>query len=363
MRPMPALTRSKLGSLDVLTGDQPGLARAALCFRVGFVDETPRHRGWAHLVEHLAFGQIAPADFVDGAVSKLTTSFIVEGDDEEVAERLRAIASRLRSLPLERLDVERRVLEVEAETSGVKAEQALLLHHFGYTGPGRTAMKELGLSDVDPGELQQFADRWFCAENAVVALSRSLSTPLDLPLVAGERRRVGAARLLRRAAGAVEVPTEGASVALGCVLVKSPAATVLAALLERQAWEVLRHQMGVAYDARCSLASIGATERLLVLNCDARPDDAGRAARAMLGLLDELDVSSERLSAAVDDVLRRRDRDAFLSVAAAAAVELVRDEPVDLESHERELHHVTAADVRAQAGNAGWSTSCLAPMP
>ena len=75
----PGYERIDLGGIRCYVGDLPGPARVALMFRAGFVDEQPVHRGWTHLIEHLAFGSFVPRDGSEGAVTQHGTVFIFEG--------------------------------------------------------------------------------------------------------------------------------------------------------------------------------------------------------------------------------------------------------------------------------------------
>lgn len=345
----PSYQRVELGGIPCIVGAMPGPARVALLFRVGFVDEEPSHRGWTHLVEHLALGPFAPADNIEGNVAQHATTFIVQGSDEDVVGQLGGIAARLRRLPVERLATELRVLRVEAESDANSGEKELALLHYGYTGLGRASIQQLGLRRVEPKALQEYANAWFTRENAALVLSRPVSGLSELELASGKRRLSPPAMLLPRQPGAAERAMTDGPVAVGGPLEYSPAAAVLTALLERRAWEVLRYERGLVYDVRCRLTRVAPAQRLLLLTCDARAWDASAAARALLALIDEaVETTTPQVAAAQADIRRRQVTNGFLFLLAAAAFELAEGRSVPADWWER-LDRVTAEDVHEVA--------------
>lgn len=326
-------------------GDLPGPARVGLLFRAGFVDEQPAHRGWTHLIEHLAFGPLAPADGSEGAVRQHVTMFVVEGSDAEVVRQLEDIVERLGRLPVERLQTELRVLAVEAAGDGNSGEKELCLMHFGYSSVGLASLKQVGLRHVDPTALQDFADTAFTRENAALVLSRPVEGLGALSLGTGQWRPSPPASPQPRRSGAAEQATEGAPVALGALMGWTPAGAVLKALLERRAWEVLRHERGLVYDVRARLIRVAPGERLLLMTCDARPQDASAAARALLGLVeDAAQATPEQVAVAQADIRSRQAVAGFSYLLAAAEFELSEGRAPGPDWPER-VDRVSAADV------------------
>ncbi len=341
----PGFQRTEINGICCLVGELPGPARVALLFRAGFVDEPPGRRGWTHLIEHLACGPLVPADGLEAAVRQHITAFVAEGTDAEVVQQLQDITGRLRRLPVERLQNELRVLAVEEASDGNSGEKEQCLMHFGYSSIGRASLRQLGLREVDPVSLQTFADAAFARGNAALVASRTAAGLPALELGAGDLRPSPSGSPLPRRPGGAEHASEGAPVALGALVSWTPAAAVLTALLERRAWEVLRHERALVYDTRVRSVRFAPGERLLLMTCDARPDDATAAAHALLGVLEDAARAGEgQVARARADIRRRQAAAGFSYLLAAAAFELTEGRPFAADWHDR-VERVSATDV------------------
>lgn len=341
------------GGLPTFVGHRSGQAEAALTFRTGFVDETVPRRGLTHLIEHLAAGQLTPSDGVHAQVTTTTTTmFSVEGEDEHVLRWLEAIAGRLVELPVERVECERRVLHIEEQNEGFSGAQFQLLSHYGYQGPGVAACREFGLRRLDTAELKERVARDFNIANASLALSRPLKGFDGLTLPAGARQQVPTATPLFRTDGPAEAVSDGRQVVIGAPVADEVASVVLARILERRAWEQLRHKLALVYDLRCTIARVGLAECVLTITCDALPKDARDAAAALLEIvagLAETSVDDETLSVGIADVQGRLVRASFLGIAGAAASALRLERPRLPEDWLAEAGRVTAAEIRQAA--------------
>lgn len=314
--------------LSVFTGRRPGLIEAKLVFRTGCVDETVPRRGLTHLIEHLACGPMTPADGVNGQVLHTVTAFTVEGSDSHVVDWLQRIAGRLVDLPVERLQVERRILDVEEQNEGFSAARQLLFMHYGYQGPGLAASREFGLRRLEPAELRQRAARCFGVTNAALALSRPVEGFDGLGLPVGERQLAPTAVALARAPGAAELSSEGARVAFGAPVADAPASVVLASIIQRRAWQTIRYERGLLYEIGIRGFRVGANERFLLIATDALDKDAQAVAEALTQLIDELadsPVADRVLAAGICDIERRLHVSG--GVAGAAMSSLILERP------------------------------------
>ena len=330
-----------------------GQTGAALVFRAGQADETLPRRGLTHLVEHLALPPVDPWSGIGGRVDLLTTSLFFQGEEAHVRSLLHDAAEAIGEPPLDRLDVERRVLAVEG--SGGGPDSVLLDLWYGAQGPGLAAYEELGLRGVGTEQLTAHARRWFCRGNAALVLVGDFGEDTaDLRLPEGPRRPPAPAVARDFATLPAEVPHPGSPLALGAPLPEATAASLLAMLLERRVWAALRHERGLAYDIDCRLLPVGPGERMLVLSTDVPEREASPAARALveqvqrLGEGDFTDAELEGVRRDGEDAARAAPPLAPLSKAAAS--ELVRGAPKPPQVTMEEWAAVTREDVTEVAG-------------
>ncbi len=163
------LKRAKLGDVECFWAEGPPPLTAALTFRVGAIDESIPTRGITHMVEHLALQRLARQAYsYNGLVDPLRTTFAATGTKEEVVDFLGTVTSAIQNLPLDRLEHERQILLTEAERHASGPVDWSLAIRYGPRGPGLSAQEEFGLHGVTADDITSWAERYFCAENAVV---------------------------------------------------------------------------------------------------------------------------------------------------------------------------------------------------
>jgi zinc protease len=356
--------RTEIDGVPAIVGDVPGRAKAALVFRAGQSDETLATRGLTHLVEHLALGDEVRTNVAAGYVDQTATVAIVEGSPAEVAQRLETIAQRFGALPLDRLDVERRVLLAEGDTPPHPAHE-LFTWHFGARGPGLVAKPELGLRRVSTDDVAAHAATWFTKDNAGLALSQPLPELRRLAPPDGERRQVGQHPRVRRWPLPCEVEHEGTRyTGLGAPVAGDAEVPVLRALLERLAWRILRHELGLAYHVDCRAEPIQSGLRFVNISTDALAADAGRATAFMFDAIRAIargDVSDDDLTGAKGDILRGMADEPVALLIGVVRVELGsgrRRSPAELIE---KLQAVTAEDVARAA--ASMRDALIATLP
>jgi hypothetical protein len=118
--------------------------QAALMFRVGRADEALPRFGLTHLVEHLAMFAVGRVPFEANAfVDDTRAVFYALGQAGEVTGFLRSVCAGLESLPLDRLEAEKRVLETESSGNASSPETRLLSLRCGPRGYGLAHYREL----------------------------------------------------------------------------------------------------------------------------------------------------------------------------------------------------------------------------
>jgi predicted Zn-dependent peptidase len=181
--------RSELGGIPVFsTPDGTGAPIAGMVFRVGKMDETAATAGVTHLVEHLALPAHArhTLDF-NGTVEPFVTSFYATGDVAELREFLTATARMLVDLPLERFEIERRILLAEDATRGSGGARAALKLRYGPVGAGLLGYDEYGLKRLRAEDVAAWAAGRFTRRNAALwAVGIDLGG-VELPLSQGSR--------------------------------------------------------------------------------------------------------------------------------------------------------------------------------
>jgi hypothetical protein len=192
------------GGVPVYWTELPGSVRGALIFRVGRADETLARLGLTHLVEHLAMFPIGrPEFFCNALVDETRTVFFAEGRLDEVSGFLNDVARALGELPLDRLEVERRVLQTEAEgASGGDFFARLMGYRFGAAEYGLAHYRELGLGWLGPEDVTRWARERFSTGNAARGdqPGRDRRRAGDRPLRGlrrGDRARAGRVRRAR----------------------------------------------------------------------------------------------------------------------------------------------------------------------
>lgn len=175
--------------MPIFWTDAPPPFAATLVFRVGRLDESLSSAGIAHLVEHLALPAQAVRPELDwnGWVGPLESGFWASGNEADVIAFLGDIAARLKNLPLERIEAEKRILRAEAANFAPGPVEALASMRFGAQGIGITNWEEFGLYRLDGDAVADWARRHFTAGNAAVSMTGPPPQEFRLDLPTGTR--------------------------------------------------------------------------------------------------------------------------------------------------------------------------------
>lgn len=344
------LERSGLRVLWSPRDDQP---RAALAFRVGLLDEPYARGGITHLVEHLALTELDDVPYwVNGYVSTQQTAFLARGSEAELREFLGQVARSLADLPVDRIDVERSVLEAEAgNLPGLPTVPFLAHVRWGLQAPGRRGVPELGLRTATADDLKRWARERFTAAAATLCWVGPEPPDLGLSLPAGPATPLPPdPRTLVNVPSAVhgddDVVPVGFTLRGG-----SGRAALFMDVLEHQLLRVLRHERGIVYSVDAGVHAItpDLTHATAVIEVEtARAAEVAAVIDATLGGLargevtpDELTASARRISEPSTDpdwVLAHLLEMAATTAAGAA--------PRDVAA---ELAHLGATDAAAIA--------------
>jgi zinc protease len=299
------IERRTVNGIPVLIAEAEPPLLVSLHFRVGRADETAPTAGITHLAEHLLLpaSTSLPVDF-NGSVDNLTTSLYASGDPHDVQVFLSDVISRIQQPPLERLDVERRVLIAEQASRGAAVGAFVLGLRYGARTHGLVGYDEFGLPQLTGAEVVEWISERFTAGNVVVSASGPVDQlELDLPLSTGERRPAPRVHPIPE----VSFPCLYAGGPPGGIYVsamasRSTATSLAAELFERRLEQQLRHELGITYDVDWTLMPLGVETGHHGFGVDVRAErerEAVEGALAVLrsiadGAIDEADLDTLR---------------------------------------------------------------------
>ena len=160
--------------------DAPPPLQAGLLFRTGLADETLAIAGMTHLIEHLSLATMSDhSRLQNGFVGGVMTGFFTMGQPSDVSKFLLNICKALRSLPGDRLESEKQVLEAEDASRHYDLSSNLLTWRYGATGYGLLGLPQLGLKIITLEQLQNHAAQRFTSKNVVLWLTGPCPTIYD----------------------------------------------------------------------------------------------------------------------------------------------------------------------------------------
>lgn len=204
--------------------------------------------------------------------------FHASGQPAQVGEFINQVAAALADLPLDRLEVERRVLRAEAESGGGGLAPVWTFHH-GNRGPALDFLDNDFLRLTGP-VVRDFADRHFTRGRAALAVTGALPSNLDFTLPDGPA--ASWPDLPERAlAGPSWVPAPAAGIALSLAHRSlDPAANMVMHLLRERLENTLRHTAGTTYSVDLDGMQVGERVRSVV-TLDASDGEERTAARTV----------------------------------------------------------------------------------
>jgi hypothetical protein len=362
----PRVERDELDGIPVFWCEG-GPSLAALMFRVGRADETLPSAGLTHLVEHLALSTMTRPSYDENAyVDDMRTVFHLEGDGADISKHFREVSAGLRELPLSRLELERQVVQNEAESREPGARQALQRVRFGAHTYGLAYFDEYGLLDLDAESVAAWAKDRFTAGNAVLAMTRHPPADLRIALPPGRRIPPVAIEPVRalRLPAATAAPVGG--IGIEFLVPRSSAISVALQTLERRAERVLRNERGLSYEVTASYDPLAVNIAEGTVWASSAEERAGLVRAGLLEVIDEFAASGPSEAELRDAIEQMRRSLADPSGAPTWVMQCAEDElmgaPVRQPAELLELRlAVTRTDAAAALATAMESAVLLQP--
>lgn len=272
-------------------GEIQGPLHGSLVFATGRSHESLRTSGINHAIEHLVLHGITErADHVvNGQVDCITTKFWAFGRDEQLAAFFAAVARHLADLPVDRLDAELRVLEIEGRRNrGATHVSVDLSERFGPHGPGILNWPELGLGCFDADELRAWTRSHFTADNAVLWLSGPIPSGLELAELPRGPAPLPLELPTSQVPGRSFVPTETARVSLSVLEPHGAGVSTTLQIAERRATERLRRD-GLSYAIEHVQIDLCRGQRLGLLQADGADERPTEVADVLLEIARDLE--------------------------------------------------------------------------
>ncbi|MBM2821546.1 MAG: hypothetical protein HW413_292 [Thermoleophilia bacterium] len=308
------------GDTDVARGHLDGMpffavqaaqpAYAGIYFRVGRADETAATTGITHLIEHLVMPASSYPDVeCNGTVENVCTTVWASGSMANVGRFLHEVVSRVNALPLERLDVERRILTAEQDTRSLTSLQQAIALRFGPVAHGLTGYAEYGVKRVTEDEIAAWTAERFTAGNAVI-WATDPALELDASLPPGSRVPVPEPRPIDYVDYPSVYISEAGGVLLSMLVSRSYAFGIGRAVLERRLRDRVRYELGLSYDVSIDSMPLTAEHSLAWVSADVSEASLERWCEETLRVFDELadhgptntELESEKMRARQDDL-------------------------------------------------------------
>ena len=258
-------------------------------FGVGVRNEALSTSGITHAVEHLALHALGPQSYAwNGAVGPVSTRFLVAGRSEDVIDFLLFVARQLRNLPVERLEEELRILQIEGKGREYGQVQADVATRFGPNDVGLIGWPEYGLFRLDADELRRWADHWFSAQNAVLWIAGPLPSGLRLDeLPQGQPvSRSGAPRVLPPPRSWLRERARSVSISVMSTGERWGTGPAMQIARER-AMDRLRRRDAISYQIDTARLRIGDGRSLDVLHADGSEGSYRRVFDGLTAILEE----------------------------------------------------------------------------
>jgi zinc protease len=284
------INQTEAEGVPLFWAEAPAPFAANIVFRTGRADETLPTAGITHLIEHLAFpAREFPGIDMNGTVNGTETMFWAAGPRERALEAFDEILGRLGRITIERLENERRILQIEAASFSGSPVTASAAFRFGPVGHGLSAYEELGLYVVDQDAVEEWWRQRFTAENAVIWMTGKPPSKLEIPLLRGERKPMPELTPARD----VELPAHNTS---------GPSGGVAGALLAERSFSVstafkiatnrlrqrLRFEQGLTYGAQGIYEPLTGETAHAVLFADCLDEHAVAVRDTLLSVLRDL---------------------------------------------------------------------------
>jgi len=350
------LTSTTVNGIPALWTAGPPPYTAALVVRAGAQDETVRTTGVAHLVEHLVMtGQPRTTLDVNASVDDVITVFHATGDRDEVTQWLARVCDAVHDLPLDRIELEARVLDAEDGDSVDPAVAWSAGARFGVGGAGMLGRQGAPHRTLRRDHVLDFTGRHYTASNAVLVSTGEPPEDPRIRLPEGPRPDP-----VETQESHLQLPAylSGPPIPIVSWLARrAAAAPVLGELVCDLLVEALRHGEGIVYDVAIGSTPVSAHEGLAVLWADGSEEDQPRILAEVVEVLRTLAEDGPRdADLAHHKALARArmsDPRGTVEHLLHCALRLLEGRPVlTAEEEIAEVEAVTADEVRQAAQRA-----------
>ncbi|MDR7280630.1 M16 family metallopeptidase [Catenuloplanes atrovinosus] len=362
------IKRTEIDGVPTVIAPMDGPLTAGLVFRVGRADEPLARAGITHLIEHLALHGLGLTDYhYNGSTSPVTTTFQLQGTENDVVTFLNGVCAALADLPTERLAVEKEILRTEAAGRGSLAEP-LAVWRYGARGHGTIGYPEYGLTALTPDDLHAWVSRYFTRANAMLWIAgHAVPAGLALALPDGGVRMP--APEVTSALPVTPAYFHGPSaraIAYETVVARGTAAGVYSGVLERMLFRALRQEAGYSYQVAAEYAPRDGEYATVVAVADALPEKRDAALGEFTdvltairhGVIDPADLAAVVTKTESD--LSGVDRDAR-SLPGYVQNELLGRRNLSIDEFRAELRAVTPGEVARVAAEAHATSLLMIP--
>ena len=278
-----------VATLTVDAGLVPGPLRGCLAFGSGIVDESLHNRGINHVVEHLALhgSDAQSARLINGSVDTLMTRFWVAGTPEQVAGFLEFVTGNLAALPLDRLDDELRVMQIEANGRMRSPFGGDLEERFGPRGGGLCNWAEIGFRTLDRDDVAAWAKARFTAANAVLWCSGPLPAGLSLASLPAGPKVSGPRCPEPRTPARALVPLDRSPVGVSFLAEASWTTAAAAEAIRQEAFDRLR-AAALSYSVSATMLRLDATTQFWGITADGVDGELDRVLSELIAAVEQV---------------------------------------------------------------------------
>ncbi len=247
--------------------EAPGPLRAGLLFQTGRADETVVTAGQTHLIEHMVLSVINNR-FSNGSVEDLFTTFVTMGRPDDLCAFFAQVCKVLRSLPADRLEIEKKILPAEAATRAYDFCGNLLMWRYGAARHGLRALAEFGTRNATLEQLHKCREQRFTRGNAVLWLSGAAPANLSLDLPPGEKQPLPALCPVQPTVPAWFIDDRCGGIAVAGIVPRVAASSIFSLTASIRLHERLRAGQAVSYNPLIVYEPLNADTAHLVLYAD-----------------------------------------------------------------------------------------------
>lgn len=290
---LPPVSVHQINGIPVYRSDIATPFTGTLTFGVGRRDETAKTAGIAHLLEHLIMLRVGKVTVAHNATTDdETVSFFAQGDAQLVTDFLNRVGSAVRTLgdcTESDVDAQRKIIAAELGNDDERAGRGALLDRFGVQSVGLIEFGSPGHRSLTRAEALSFAEEWFHAGNAAVALTGPIPDGLDITLPpARELPERPPAEVIRGGAWVMNGSTP-VTISLVTSTDGDPAALPLAdAVIADALFAALRTERGLVYSVNPFIAPLSRSSRFLAYALDPKQSDTLAAAAHGLDVIRRL---------------------------------------------------------------------------